>query len=51
MAISDKNDRLTIIISKDVKAALSDIADKDGRSMSQYVAKLINDDVSKHLSK
>lgn len=45
MAISNDNDRLTIIISKDTKEKLAIIAKKDNRSISNYVAVLIE----KHL--
>lgn len=41
MAISKDNDRLTIIISKDLKEKLSVIAKEDGRSISNYVARLL----------
>ncbi|MBS5937736.1 hypothetical protein [Clostridium sp.] len=41
MAISDKNDRLTIIINKETKNKLAKIAEADGRSISNYVSRLI----------
>ena len=42
MAIKKENDRLTIIINKELKNKLSEVAESDGRSISNYVAKLID---------
>ncbi|WP_346938193.1 DNA-binding protein [uncultured Clostridium sp.] len=41
MAISKDNDRLTIIINRDIKKALEEIAKRDSRSVSNYVANLL----------
>lgn len=45
MGISENNDRLTIIINKEIKKSLEKIAKEDGRSLSNYVANLLE----KHL--
>lgn len=47
MAISKDNDRLTIIISKDNKNKLSELAKKDGRSLSNYIVRVLEDHLSK----
>lgn len=41
MAISKDNDRLTIIINKNIKKSLEEIAKQDSRSVSNYVANLL----------
>lgn len=46
MAISKDNDRLTIIINKDIKKSLEQIAKNDGRSLSNYVATLLEKHVA-----
>ena len=45
MAISKDNDRLVVIISKEVKAQLGELAEKDGRSVSNYVKVLLENHV------
>ena len=45
MAISKDNDRLVVIISKEVKALLGELAEKDGRSVSNYVKVLLENHV------
>ena len=47
MAISKDNDRLTIIINKDLKKDLEEIAKDDKRSTSNYVAGLLEDHIKK----
>ncbi len=43
--ISKDNDRLTIIISKEVKEKLKLLALKDNRTLSNYITTLLNDHV------
>ena len=45
MAISKDNDRLTIIINKDLKRDLELIARQDKRSTSNYVASLLEEHI------
>ena len=45
MSISKDNDRLVVIISKQVKAQLSELAEKDGRTLSNYVKVLLENHV------
>lgn len=45
--ISKDNDRLTIIISKEVKEKLKLLALKDNRTLSNYITTLLNDYVKK----
>jgi len=44
--ISKDNTRIQITISKELKEKLEKKAKEDGRSVSNYVVKLIQDDVS-----
>ena len=45
MSISKDNDRLVVIISKQIKAQLSELAEKDGRTLSNYVKVLLENHV------
>lgn len=45
MAISKDNDRLVVIISKELKAQLNELATKDGRTLSNYVKVLLENHV------
>ena len=45
MSISKYNDRLVVIVSKEVKAQLSELAEKDGRTLSNYVKVLLENHV------
>ena len=45
MAISKNNDRLVVIISKELKAQLGELAEKDGRTVSNYVKVLLENHV------
>jgi predicted DNA-binding protein len=46
MSISKDNDRLTIIISKESKKELEQIAKEDKRSTSNYVANLLEEHIN-----
>lgn len=46
MSISANNDRLTIIIPKSVKDELKQLADSENRSLSNYIANLLEKHVS-----
>ncbi|MCA1025663.1 DNA-binding protein [Cytobacillus kochii] len=41
MSISSNNDRLTVIIPKDLKAELRKLADNENRSTSNYVVSVL----------
>lgn len=41
MSISDDKDRLTIIISKETKEEIKKLANKENRSMGNYIATLL----------
>ncbi|MFS0657351.1 DNA-binding protein [Niallia alba] len=41
MAISENNDRLTVIIPKELKQRLKDLADNQNRSLSNYVVTVL----------
>ncbi|MFO1442792.1 hypothetical protein KDN24_06135 [Bacillus sp. Bva_UNVM-123] len=43
MAISDENDRLTIIISKKMKNELKELAELENRSLSNYVVNVLEE--------
>ena len=43
MAISEENDRLTIIISKKMKNELKELAELENRSLSNYVVNVLED--------
>lgn len=43
MAISDKNDRLTVIIPKTLKEELKQLAASENRSMGNYIVTLLED--------
>ena len=46
MAIDkEKNIRVQTIISKETKAQLEQLAKEDGRSISNYIARLIEEDI------
>lgn len=45
MAISKDNDRLTIIISKENKLKLSKLAEEDGRSLSNYIVRILENHI------
>ena len=45
MSISKNNDRLVVIVSKEVKAQLGELAEKDGRTVSNYVKVLLENHV------
>ena len=45
MGISKDNDRLTIIINKELKTKLEQIAKQDNRSTSNYVASLLEEHI------
>lgn len=45
MTISNENDRLTIIIPKYLKDQIKDLADREKRSMGNYVAHILEDHV------
>ena len=45
MAISKNNDRLVVIISKELKAQLGELAEKDGRTVSNYVKVLLENHI------
>lgn len=46
--ISKDNTKILIVIPKDIKEKADIIANKDGRSLSGWVRKLISDAVNKH---
>jgi len=46
MAIKENNTRIQITISKDLKIQLEQKAKEDNRSVSNYIIKLIQDDIS-----
>lgn len=46
MGISTDNDRLTIIISKDLKQSLKELAIDDNRSLSNFVVTILEDFVT-----
>ena len=43
MAISDKNTRIIVTISKDLKAAIEALAKKDDRSTNNLIIKILSD--------
>lgn len=43
MTISNENDRLTIIIPKYLKDQIKDLADRENRSMGNYVAHILEE--------
>ena len=45
MSISKNNDRLVVIISKELKTQLGALAEKDGRTVSNYVKVLLENHV------
>ena len=45
MSISKYNDRLVVIISKQIKAQLNELAVKEGRTLSNYVKVLLENHV------
>jgi predicted DNA-binding protein len=45
LSISDKNDRLTIIIPKELKEQIKDLADKEKRSMGNYISHILEEHV------
>jgi len=45
MAISEENTRIQVTLPKELKKLLEKKAKEDGRSVSNYVVKLIQDDV------
>ncbi len=51
MAISVNNDRLTIIIPKELKSQLKKLADSENRSVSNYIATLLEEHVSKGVTR
>lgn len=51
MSISKDNDRLTIIINKETKKRLAQIAQQDNRSTSNYLATIIEEHVKDKLFK
>lgn len=46
MAIGKNSERLTVIVSSKTKRKLKYLADKDGRSVSNYVSNLLKDHVN-----
>lgn len=51
MSISDKNDRLTVIIPKEMKEKLKIIAGYHNRSLSNYVVSVLDSQIDKELDK
>ncbi len=47
MAISDKNDRLTIIIPKVMKEQLKLLAEHKNRSLSNYIVSILHESIYK----
>ncbi|WP_211344094.1 hypothetical protein [Robertmurraya siralis] len=47
MSISDSNERLTVIISKDLKAKIRNLAVANNRSISNYVVTVLENHVEK----
>lgn len=45
MAISDKNDRLTVIIPKELKSKIKELANKENRSMGNYIVRVLEEHV------
>jgi predicted DNA-binding protein len=45
MSLSDKNTRFTIVIPKDLKEQIKELADKENRSMGNYVSYILEDHV------
>ena len=45
MSISKNNDRLVVIVSKELKAKLGELAEKENRTVSNYVKVLIENHV------
>ena len=45
MSISKNNDRLVVIVSKELKAKLGALAEKEGRTVSNYVKVLLENHV------
>lgn len=41
MAVSKDNDRIVIMVTKEVKAQLEQLADKDNRSLSNYASTIL----------
>jgi hypothetical protein len=48
MSISASNDRLTVIIPKSLKSDLKEIADKENRSVSNYVVYVLENHVKEY---
>ncbi|EME72518.1 DNA-binding protein [Bacillus sonorensis] len=48
MTISDKNDRMTIIIPKTLKNKLKELAASENRSMGNLVVKIVEDYVDNY---
>lgn len=46
MSISEENTRIQVTLNKELKASLKKKAQADGRSVSNYVVKLIYNDVA-----
>lgn len=46
LAISDKNDRLTVIIPKTLKEELKQLAANENRSMGNYIVTVLEDHVN-----
>jgi predicted transcriptional regulator len=51
LSISDKNDRLTIIIPKELKEQVKDLADKEKRSMGNYIVQILEEHVKQKQAK
>ncbi|NUJ17412.1 DNA-binding protein [Bacillus glycinifermentans] len=49
MTISDKNDRMTVIIPKTLKSKLREIAASENRSMGNLVVKIVEDYVEDYI--
>ena len=45
MSISKDNDRLVVIVSKELKTQLGELAEKDGRTLSNYVKVLLENHI------
>ncbi|WP_010498411.1 hypothetical protein [Paenibacillus elgii] len=43
MTISEKNDRFTLIIDKELKMKIQNLADKEGRSASNFAVRLMDE--------
>ena len=45
MSISKNNDRLVVIVSKEVKAQLGELAKEEGRTVSNYVKVILENHI------